>query len=184
MSLFPPAPKPAFPGDRLELPTVPEFLLPALQDGRHVRPGEERRPRVLVVDDDQEMRLFLEESLRDEGYEACCASDVVGALMHLLARPTDLAIIDWKMPQLDGFELLGSVRRCLPRLPVLFVTGYARPEIRDRALQAGACGFLAKPFAIDELLDQVRRGIEDGAALETTSTRDTTPETDAMEDDA
>src|SRR2546428_10565642 len=93
--------------------------------------------RVLVVEDDEAMRTFLDESLREEGYIVRTASNTLSAIVTLLADRADILVIDWKMPDLDGFALLSAVRRCFPELPVIFVTAFARPEIERRALEAG-----------------------------------------------
>ncbi len=113
-----------------------------------------------MVDDDEAMRVFLEEALRDEGYQVTGAPDTLSALIHLLGKAADVLVVDWKMPDLDGFSLLESVRRCHPALPVIFVTAYARPEIQRRALENGAFGFLAKPFPVSGLLFQVQEAMK------------------------
>src|SRR2546428_10683219 len=101
--------------------------------------------RVLVVEDDEAMRTFLDESLREEGYVVRTASNTLSAIVTLLADRADVLVIDWKMPDLDGFALLSAVRRCFPELPVIFVTAFARPEIERRALEAGGVRFFPKP---------------------------------------
>jgi DNA-binding response OmpR family regulator len=116
--------------------------------------------RVLVVDDDEEMRGFLEEILRDEGFAVRTAPDAFAALLRMLAEAPDLVILDWRMPNMDGLALLQSIRRCFDRLPVVFITAFSGPEVRRLALHNGAAGFLAKPFSTRDLL------IEMGAALE------------------
>ena len=139
---------PVSPGPRTEL------IAPALD--------HERRGRVLVVDDDPEMVALLEESLQDEGYLVSGASDTLSAMIHLLGRPVDVLVLDWKMPDLDGFVLLDSVRRTLPDLPVIFITAHNHPDIHRKALAFGAFGFLAKPFPVRLLLAEIQ-----GALLST-----------------
>jgi len=113
------------------------------------------RGKVLAVDDDDAMLELLEEALREAGYEVVLARDTVTAFMDLLVEGADVVIVDWKLPELDGFELLGTVSRCFPTLPVIFITAHARSDIHDRAMRNGAFAFLAKPFSMDELLSQV-----------------------------
>lgn len=112
------------------------------------------------MDDDEAMRTFLEEALRDEGYLVTGAPDTLSALIHLLGKAADVMVVDWKMPDLDGFSLLRSVRRCYPALPVIFVTAFARPEIQRRALESGAFGFLAKPFPVSTLLLEIQEAMK------------------------
>jgi DNA-binding response OmpR family regulator len=123
---------------------------------------EAARGRILVVDDDEAMRSFLEEALRDEGFQVTGAPDALSALIHLLGKGVDVLVVDWKMPTQDGFSLLGSVRRFQPRLPVIFVTAFPRPEVRRRAMESGAFGFLAKPFPMSGLVQQIEAALEAG----------------------
>src|SRR2546428_947718 len=116
--------------------------------------------RVLVVEDDEAMRTFLDESLREEGYVVQTASNTLSAIVTLLADRADVLVIDWKMPDLDGFALLSAVRRCFPELPVIFVTAFARPEIERRGPEEGGVSFPAQP------LRPSRRVAESQGALE------------------
>src|SRR3989475_13227400 len=115
--------------------------------------------RVLVVEDDEAMRTFLDESLREEGSVGRPASNPLSAIVTLLADRADVLVIDWKMPDLDGFALLSAVRRCFPELPIIFVTAFARPEIERRALEAGAFSFLPKPFRLSGLVAEIQRAL-------------------------
>ena len=115
--------------------------------------------RVLVVEDDEEMRSFLEESLREEGYLVTTASNTLSAIVTLMGGQADVLVVDWKMPDLDGFALLSAVRRCFTAVPVIFVTAFARPEIESRALDEGAFAFLPKPFRLSVLVAEIERAL-------------------------
>lgn len=145
--------------------------LPERADAR-VDPAARARGRVLVVDDDDAVRAWLDDALRDEGYAVAQARDTVTALILLLVEGADVVILDWKMPELDGFELLGSVRRCFPNLPVIFVTAYPRPDVYYRAMQHGAFGFLAKPFPLEDLLLEVNGALHPLATQRKSATGD------------
>jgi DNA-binding response OmpR family regulator len=116
--------------------------------------------RVLVVEDDDAMRAFLEESLREEGYQVRTASNTLSAIVTLMGDPDDVLIVDWKMPDLDGFALLSAVRRCFAGVPVIFVTAFARPDVEKRALDEGAFGFLPKPFRLSVLVAEIERALK------------------------
>lgn len=105
------------------------------------------------------MRCLLEEILREEGYRVIGAPDSLTALMILLGDGADLLLTDWKMPTMDGLDLVASVRRWLPGLPVVFVTAYADSDLRRRAVQRGIFSILAKPFHRDELLAHVEAAL-------------------------
>jgi len=118
--------------------------------------------RVLVVEDDDAMRAFLEETLREEGYVVSAASNTLSAIVSLMCDRVDVTVVDWKMPDLDGFALLSAVQRCFARVPVIFVTAFARPEIEERALQEGAFSFLPKPFRLSVLVAEIERALKAG----------------------
>jgi two-component system, OmpR family, response regulator MprA len=113
--------------------------------------------RLLVVDDDQDVRESLRDSLEFEGYAVDTAADGERALHRLLAEPRpDLAIVDLMMPGTDGLEVCRRLRASGARLPVLMLT--ARDGLGDRVtgLDAGADDYLVKPFALEELLARLR----------------------------
>ena len=122
--------------------------------------------RVLVVEDDDEMRSFLEESLKEEGYTVAVASNTLSAIVALMCDRVDVTVVDWKMPDLDGFALLSAVQRCFSRVPVIFVTAFARPDVEERALQEGAFSFLFKPFRLSVLVAEVERALKGGVTRE------------------
>jgi len=122
--------------------------------------------RILVVEDDDEMRSFLEESLKEEGYSVTVASNTLSAIVALMCDRVDVTVVDWKMPDLDGFALLSAVQRCFSRVPVIFVTAFARPDVQERALQEGAFSFLSKPFRLGVLVAEVERALKGGVTRE------------------
>ncbi len=123
--------------------------------------------RVLVVEDDDEMRSFLEESLKEEGYTVTVASNTLSAIVALMCDRVDVTVVDWKMPDLDGFALLSAVQRCFACVPVIFVTAFARPDVEERALQEGAFSFLSKPFRLSVLVAEIERALRGGVTRET-----------------
>ena len=112
---------------------------------------------ILVVDDEAAVRDALRRALRLEGYEVELAADGAEALRRLEdgAQP-DVLLLDVLMPGVDGLEVCRRLRRAGSRLPVLMLT--ARAEVSDRVsgLDAGADDYLAKPFALQELLARLR----------------------------
>ena len=129
-------------------------------------PGEERdvdakRSRILLADDNADMRDYVERLLGAQ-YDVRTAEDGEAALEMILREPPDLVLSDVMMPRLDGFGLLAAIR-AEPRLrdlPVILVSARAGEEARVEGLDAGADDYLVKPFAARELLARVRSNLE------------------------
>jgi len=111
---------------------------------------------ILVVDDDQAVRDSLKRSLQYSGYDVATASDGIEALGHLSAHRVDAVIMDVMMPRLDGLETTRVLRQQGNDVPILVLT--ARDAVGDRVdgLDAGADDYMAKPFALDELMARLR----------------------------
>lgn len=111
---------------------------------------------ILVVDDDQAVRDSLKRSLQYSGYEVAAANDGIEALAHLSAHKVDAVVMDVMMPRLDGLETTRMLRGQGNDVPILVLT--ARDAVGDRVdgLDAGADDYMAKPFALDELMARLR----------------------------
>ena len=113
-------------------------------------------PRILFAEDDPGVREALARALRFEGYDVQTAKDGGEALQQVGENVPDLLVLDVMMPYVDGLDVCRRVRDKHRLLPILMLT--ARHEISDRVagLDAGADDYLAKPFALDELLARIR----------------------------
>jgi DNA-binding response OmpR family regulator len=111
--------------------------------------------KVLVVDDDAELRGLVGFALRDDGHEVVEAADGKEALSAFAAERPDLVILDVNMPALNGFEVLGKLRE-RSDVPVMMLTVRAGEEDQVRGLDLGADDYLAKPFSPRGLLARVR----------------------------
>lgn len=115
---------------------------------------------ILIVDDEFSIRDSLGAWLRKDGYEVIAAQDGPAALEYSADRRFDAAIIDIKMPGMDGLELQGHLRKHDPDLPVIVVTAHASVDTAIRALKQGAFDYVTKPIDPDELSHLVGRAIE------------------------
>ncbi|MDW8002988.1 MAG: sigma-54 dependent transcriptional regulator, partial [Deltaproteobacteria bacterium] len=118
------------------------------------------KQKILVIDDDFEMRLALKEALSKEGYEVILAEDGKTAKEQLDKNIFDLVISDVKMPNLCGLDLLKYIKDRTPLLPVVLITAYATINDAVRAIKEGAFDYIQKPFALETLYEVVRRAIK------------------------
>src|ERR1035437_1080310 len=115
--------------------------------------------RVMVVDDDNAVLQSCENILTDEGYEVETAVNGTAGLELLKRGCFDLALVDLKMPGMNGLEMLEAARRLQPELVVIIFTGYATIETAVEAIKLGAFNYVTKPFKASELVAMVAKGL-------------------------
>ncbi len=128
--------------------------------------GPGRGERILVVDDEKMIRWTLTRSLGEAGYAVEEASTAAEALEAVERETPDLVLLDFKLPDRTGVEVLREIRRVAPEVPVILITAFGTVEGAVAAMKEGAYDYRSKPFDIDDLLLAVRR------ALETSGLRD------------
>lgn len=109
------------------------------------------KPKILVVDDEESIREFLEIMLRKEGYEVTVAEDGAVAKATLEKKSFDMIISDLQMPNMNGIELLKHVRADYPDIMFLMITAFGTTESAVDAMKMGAYDYITKPFKIDEV---------------------------------
>jgi DNA-binding response OmpR family regulator len=112
--------------------------------------------KILYVEDDPEAQAFVARALRESGSVVDTAGDGVTGLELAVAGVYDVLILDVKLPGIDGFELLRRLRRSGVNVPVLFLTAHGEVSDRIQGLELGADDYLAKPFALGELMARLR----------------------------
>jgi two-component system OmpR family response regulator len=123
--------------------------------------------RVLVVDDEQRICRFVARSLEAHGYHVDSAMTASGALQMARANDYALIILDLLLPDLDGYEVLRRIVEANPTQRVLVLSAVGDVESRVRCLRQGAVDYLGKPFAIAELVERVKRRVDDHNATAT-----------------
>jgi len=118
------------------------------------------REHVLVVDDEKLIRFTLRESLAEEGYVVHEAGDVQEARRLCERHRIDCAILDHKLPDGDGFELLETLKAEAPDVPVILMTAYSTIQKAVEAMRRGAFTYVNKPFETDEMVLSVRTALE------------------------
>jgi DNA-binding NtrC family response regulator len=107
--------------------------------------------RILIVDDNREIRSILEEYLREEGYHASGAGNGPEALAMHTEVPFDLIITDLNMPGMSGIDLIKEISKGEQNTEFIIITGYASLDTAIEAVKAGAFDYIVKPFRIEEL---------------------------------
>ena len=126
--------------------------------------------KILLVDDDKALRETFRKGLEtySESLHVVTADDGENAMEKLKSQDIFLVITDLKMPKVDGFALLSHVMEHYPEIPVIVITGYGTPQMKQMAQRGGAVGYIEKPFMIQDLaqaaLGQLRK-ISEGGTL-------------------
>ncbi len=116
--------------------------------------------KILIVDDELNMRLVLTAMLKKEGYEIASAADGSEALSILKSGPIDAVITDLKMPNVDGMELLNHMNDKHPAIPVIIITAHGTVATAVKALKKGALDYITKPFDLDELKNVISKAMK------------------------
>lgn len=109
------------------------------------------KPRILVVDDEESIREFLDIMLRKEGYEVTVACDGEEAKGFIQNKTFDLVISDLQMPKMNGLDLLKYTKQSYPDLTFMMITAFGTTETAVEAMKIGAYDYITKPFKIDEV---------------------------------
>ena len=116
------------------------------------------KKRILVIEDDEEMRALLKDFFLEEGLETDSVSNGSEAFRKLVKESFVLVITDIRMPGLTGLDILPGIRKLQPEVPIIVITAFGSEEIRQRVLERGATAYLEKPIHLDQLrtlIDQV-----------------------------
>ena len=108
--------------------------------------------QILVVDDEERIRQSLNGVLKDEGYEVMEGKDGAQALKQIEIDPPDLVLLDIWMPGMDGMETLERIKKQIPNLPVIMISGHANIELAVKATKLGAYDFIEKPLSLEKVL--------------------------------
>jgi DNA-binding NtrC family response regulator len=115
---------------------------------------------ILLVDDQDTIRFFLEKTLTQEGYEAVTASTGADAIEKTRQVMPDLVLLDLKLPDIDGLEVLRRIKEIFPEIAVIMITAFGDIETAVTAMKHGAYDFVSKPINLDQLLLVIRKGLE------------------------
>jgi CheY-like chemotaxis protein/anti-sigma regulatory factor (Ser/Thr protein kinase) len=114
--------------------------------------------RILVVDDEKDVRDTLSEMIESLGYGVAVAENGVKALDRVRTERIDLVITDLSMPEMSGLDLIVEAKRVSPNIPIAVISAYGNVENTTYALTRGAFSFIAKPFKMSQIKDMIRKG--------------------------
>jgi two-component system response regulator HydG len=119
------------------------------------------REKILVVDDELFVRELLSEFLGKQGFGVFLAESGEKALEVAKSIPVQIALIDLKMPGLDGIQTLKELKKITPEILPIIMTGYPTIESAVEALRSGACDYVIKPFKLNELRSSIDRVLKE-----------------------
>ncbi|MCL4440367.1 MAG: sigma-54 dependent transcriptional regulator, partial [Firmicutes bacterium] len=116
-------------------------------------------PKILVIDDEEHMCWALERAMKQEGYQVLTTTRGRAGLELIKEESPSLVILDLKMPEMDGMEVLKKAKEMNPKLPVVMLTAHGTIETAIEAMKIGATDYLTKPFDLDELKMVIRQNL-------------------------
>ena len=131
----------------------------AHKTGKKLKSGQKN---ILVVDDDMSVRATFSSVLRKEGYRVTAVKNGYEAIKAIAEESFDLALVDLRMPGMDGIEVLEKIKTRRPQTRVIIFTGYGSITTAVEAMRKGATDYLNKPFSPHELKAGVKKALENG----------------------
>ncbi len=117
-------------------------------------------PKILIVDDEQNILLYLSEALEDEGYFIATKNNGKEAIIMVEKEEFDLLLVDLKLKDVDGLQVMREAKIRWPDTAVIMLTGHGSLESAMEAIKYGASDYLLKPTSVIDLKDSIRRGLE------------------------
>ncbi len=119
------------------------------------------KTKILVIDDEEIVRISCRKCLAPEGYEVDVAANGADGLRLTREKHYALILTDLKMPDMDGMEFLMTMKEMQPEAKVIMITGYSTVEHAEEATRLGAYNYIEKPFTPDTLIAAVREALHD-----------------------
>jgi len=112
---------------------------------------DDNKKRILVVEDDAEMRSLLKDFFEEDGFEIDSVSNGSEAFRKIAREPFDLIITDIRMPGLTGLDILPGIKKLQPEVSIIVITAFGSEEVRRKAFDRGATAYLEKPILFNKL---------------------------------
>ena len=124
------------------------------------------RTRILVVDDEEMIRFAFEAFLKDEGYLPLLAGEAETALEQIKTHDPEIVFLDYRLPGMDGLDLLKEIREIDPKIPVVMMTAFGAMDVAIKAMQRGAYEYLTKPLDLEKIQIIIKRIIAGQKSIE------------------
>ena len=131
---------------------------------------------ILIIDDDDQLRISFERLLTEEGYAVCTAPSGEMGLRAFEEEPLDLVILDMRLPGMNGLEVFKAIHAQEPKLPVIIMTAYGTTDTAIEATKLGAFDYILKPFDIPEMLNVIRQALDAGRFMRSPVAMNAVPE--------
>ncbi len=116
--------------------------------------------KILVVDDNKYIRFALSTLLEESGYKPITAETGQKGIEEIKAKKPALVVMDRKLPDCDGVDLLNEVKKIAPDIPVIILTAYADYKTEEQAIKLGAYAFISKPFDNDTIIELIKKALK------------------------
>jgi len=113
------------------------------------------QPKVLIVDDEERFRATMCKLLTVRGLKAVTAGSGKEAIEKLRQNPYDVVILDVRMPEMGGVQVLSEIKKIDPQAEVIIMTGYASVDTAKEIMKLGAYDYVLKPYSVEELMDKI-----------------------------
>ena len=137
--------------------------------------------KILIIDDDDQLRKSFEKLLSEEGYTVSSAASGESGLEIIQSRSPDLVIADIRLPGISGLEVYRAIRKLDPKLPVIIMTAYGTTETAIEATKMGAFDYILKPFEVPEMLAVIKQALDAGRFMRSPVKMDVKPDDISLE---
>jgi len=122
--------------------------------------NETEQAKILIIDDDENIRKSISTVLQEKGYLVDTAENGRAAITKSETAPYNLALIDIRLPDMDGVQLLTAMKQTTPKMVKIIITGYPSLQNAIEAVNKGADGYIVKPIKMDELLTMINEHLK------------------------
>jgi DNA-binding NtrC family response regulator len=136
---------------------------------------------ILIIDDDDQLRISFEKLLKEEGYTIKSAASGELGLEIVKKSALDLVILDMRLPGMNGLEVFQAIHKMEPKLPVIMMTAYGTTETAIKATKLGAFDYVLKPFDIPDMLSFIRQALEAGRFMRSPVDLNVTPDSSSRD---